>query len=100
MDLSSLIGREPRPCWKYRAGHTVIVRAFDRARSESEAYLFNHAVRSWLFAARIAQLKSIAHDGEVLAVGVLLHDLTLTKEFKRSKTLRSRGCRHRASIRA
>lgn len=60
----------------------VIALAFDRARSESEAYLFNHAVRSWLFAARIAQLKSIAHDGEVLAAGVLLHDVTLTKEFK------------------
>jgi hypothetical protein len=60
----------------------VIALAFDRARSESEAYLFNHAVRSWLFAARIAQLKSIAHDAEVLAVGTLLHDLTLTKDFK------------------
>jgi hypothetical protein len=60
----------------------VIALALDRARSDSEAYLFNHAVRSWLFAARIAQLKSIAHDGEVLAIGTLLHDLTLTKDFK------------------
>jgi hypothetical protein len=60
----------------------VIARALDRARADSEAYLFNHAVRSWLFAARIAQLKSVAHDGEVLAVGTLLHDLTLTKDFK------------------
>jgi hypothetical protein len=60
----------------------VIARALDRARSDSEAYLFNHAVRSWLFAARIAQLKSIAHDGEVLAVAALLHDLTLTNDFK------------------
>src|SRR5262245_11196378 len=60
----------------------VITLALERARSDSEAYLFNHAVRSWLFAARIAQLRSIAHDGEVLAVGTLLHDLTLTKDFK------------------
>ena len=59
----------------------VIALALERARSDSEAYLFNHAVRSWLFASRIAQLKSIAHDGEVLAVGSLLHDLTLTKDF-------------------
>ena len=58
----------------------VIALALERARSESEPYLFNHAVRSWLFAVRIAQLKSIPHDGEVVAVGVLLHDLTLTKE--------------------
>ena len=60
----------------------VVARALERARADSEAYLFNHAVRSWLFAARIAQLRSIAHDGEVLAVGTLLHDLTLTKDFK------------------
>jgi hypothetical protein len=63
----------------------VIALALDRARSGSETYLFNHAVRSWLFAARIAQLKSIPHDGEVLAVGTLLHDLTLTKDFKGSR---------------
>src|SRR5262245_65785529 len=63
--------------------HTpVIALALERARSGSEAYLFNHAVRSWLFAARIAQLKSIAHDAEVLAVGTLLDDLTLTTDFK------------------
>ncbi len=60
----------------------VIALALERARSDSEAYLFNHAVRSWLFAERTAQLKSIPHDGEVIAVGTLLHDLTLTKDFK------------------
>jgi hypothetical protein len=72
---------------RVRAGITVpdslvVAQAVDRARSGSEPYLFNHAVRSWLFAARIAQLKSVAHDAEVLAVGTLLHDLTLTKDFK------------------
>src|SRR5262249_45383604 len=60
----------------------VIARALDRSRSDSEPYLFNHAVRSWLFATRIAQLQSIAHDGEVVAIASLLHDLTLTKDFK------------------
>src|SRR5262245_34083173 len=63
--------------------HTsVIALALERARSGSAPYLFNHAVRSWLFAARIAQLNSISHDAEVLAVGTLLHDLTLTADFK------------------
>ena len=60
----------------------VIALALERARSDSKAYLSNHAVRSWLFAERIAQLKSIPHDAEVIAVGSLLHDLTLTKDFK------------------
>jgi hypothetical protein len=61
---------------------SVIALALERARADSEPYLFNHAVRSWLFAERIAQLKSIAHDAEVIAVGTLLHDLTLTSAFK------------------
>src|SRR5215510_10611959 len=69
------------------AGITVpdtptIALALERARSASEPFLFNHAVRSWLFAERIAQSRSIAYDAEVIAVASLLHDLTLTKDFK------------------
>jgi hypothetical protein len=48
----------------------------------SEPYLFNHVVRSWLFAAQIGQLRNIDHDAEVVAVGALLHDLTLNQRFK------------------
>ena len=44
-------------------------------------YLFNHVVRSWLFAARIGQLRNIEHDAEVVAVGTLLHDVTLNERF-------------------
>ena len=42
-----------------------------------EPYLFNHAVRSWLFAAKIGQLKGIDCDLEVVAVGTILHDIGL-----------------------
>jgi hypothetical protein len=59
----------------------LVSRAFDYARTHSEPYLFNHAVRSWLFAVRLGQLQGIAHDAEVVAVGALLHDLGLTKSF-------------------
>jgi hypothetical protein len=59
----------------------VIARALERARVHSEPYLFNHAVRSWLFAVRLGQLQDTPHDAEVLAVGCLLHDLGLTKDF-------------------
>jgi hypothetical protein len=55
----------------------LITRAMEYARAESEPYLFNHAVRSWLFAVRLGQLQGIAHDAEVVAVGTLLHDLGL-----------------------
>ena len=42
-----------------------------------EPYLFNHSVRSWLFAAKIGQLKGIDCDPEVVAVGTILHDIGL-----------------------
>jgi hypothetical protein len=43
--------------------------------------LFNHVVRSWLFATRLGQLQIITHDAEVVAVGSLLHDITLNERF-------------------
>lgn len=59
----------------------LISRALDLARTHSEPFLFNHAVRSWLFAVRLGQLQGISHDPEVVAVGTLLHDLGLTAGF-------------------
>jgi hypothetical protein len=59
----------------------LISRAIEFARERSEPYLFNHVMRSWLFAAILAQRKQIPHDGEVLAVTTLLHDLGLTDGF-------------------
>jgi hypothetical protein len=60
---------------------SIVERAIDYARQACEPYLFNHVMRSWLFAARIAQLKGIEHDAEVVAVGTLLHDITLNARF-------------------
>src|SRR6476659_1272667 len=59
----------------------LISRGIDFARERSEPYLFNHVMRSWLFAVIIAQRKQIPHDGEVLAVTTLLHDLGLAEAF-------------------
>lgn len=59
----------------------LITRAMDFARTHCEPYLFNHAVRSWLFAARLGQLQGITHDAEVVAVSSLLHDIGLTNSF-------------------
>ena len=56
----------------------LVTRAMELAQAYSEPYLFNHAVRSWLFAVRLGQLQGIPHDAEVVAVGSLLHDLGLT----------------------
>ena len=59
----------------------LVARAIEYARANSEAYLLNHVMRSWLFAVSLAQLKQAAHDPEVLAVATLLHDLGLAKTF-------------------
>jgi hypothetical protein len=69
----------------------LIARAMDHARIHSEPYLYNHAVRSWLFAARLAQLQDVPHDAEVVAVGTLLHDLGLTSHFTGPKRFEIEG---------
>jgi hypothetical protein len=69
----------------------LIGRAMHYARTYSEPYLFNHAVRSWLFAVRLAQLQGIPHDEEVVALGCLLHDLGLTEGFTGSKRFEIEG---------
>ena len=69
----------------------LITRALDYARKHSEPYLFNHAVRSWLFAVRLGQLQGVSHDAEVVAVGSLLHDLGLTNSFMGPKRFEIEG---------
>lgn len=59
----------------------VISRAIEFARERSELYLFNHAMRSWLFAVTLAQRNQTVHDGEVLGVATILHDVGLTEHF-------------------
>jgi hypothetical protein len=59
----------------------LISRAIDYSREHCEPYLFNHGMRSWLFAVILAQLNQSAHDPEVLAVTTILHDLGLEKAF-------------------
>jgi hypothetical protein len=69
----------------------LVTQAIDFARSHSEPYLFNHAVRSWLFAIRLGQLQGITHDAEVVAIGTLLHDLGLTSSFAGQKRFEIEG---------
>src|SRR6185295_19310933 len=69
----------------------LVTRAIDLARAHSEPFLFNHAVRSWLFAERLGQLQGISHDAEVVAVGSLLHDLGLTNGFTGKKRFEIEG---------
>lgn len=56
----------------------LISDAIDYARRICDPYLFNHAMRSWLFAAKIGESKGIDCDLEVVAVGTILHDIGLS----------------------
>src|SRR5262245_37984404 len=56
----------------------LITAAIDHAQRLSEPYLFNHAMRSWLFAELIGRTKGIDYDREVVAIGTILHDIGLT----------------------
>lgn len=56
----------------------VIRSAFDHARRHSPPYLFNHVVRSWLFAVFIGAKDGSVFDEEVVAVSALFHDMGLT----------------------
>ena len=56
----------------------LITAAIEYAQRLSEPYLFNHAMRSWLFAETIGRIKGIEYDHEVVAIGTILHDIGLT----------------------
>jgi hypothetical protein len=53
--------------------------AYAQAEVESEPWLFNHVMRSWLYGAKLAQRRGLAPDAELVAVAVLLHDLGLAR---------------------
>ena len=56
----------------------LITEVLEYAQRLYDPYLFNHAMRSWLFAAKIGQSKGIDCDLEVVAVGTILHDIGLS----------------------
>ena len=61
---------------------TALVRdATELSRSLLEPYLFNHVMRSWLFAILLSEGAKIAPDPELLAVSAVLHDLGLTERY-------------------
>ncbi len=60
----------------------LISSAIKYAHESTDPYLFNHSMRSWLFAVSLADQSPAAYDPEVLAVTTLLHDIGLADAFK------------------
>lgn len=50
-------------------------------KAESPAYLYNHCIRSFLFASELAEARKLTCDREVLFLGCALHDLGLIKKY-------------------
>lgn len=69
----------------------LVARAMEEARALSEPYLFNHAVRSWLFSVQLAELQGASYDEEVVAVASLLHDVGFTKEYQGKRRFEVEG---------
>jgi hypothetical protein len=60
------------------ADNPLITAVIEYAQRLSEPYLFNHAMRSWLFAETIGRIQGMDYDHEVVAIGTILHDIGLT----------------------
>jgi hypothetical protein len=69
----------------------LISAVIEYAQRLSEPYLFNHAMRSWLFAETIGRIKGIDYDREVVAIGTILHDIGLTASVSGSNRFEVNG---------
>jgi hypothetical protein len=56
----------------------LITAVVEYAQRLSEPYLFNHAMRSWLFAEATGRIRGLDYDREIVAIGTVLHDIGLT----------------------
>src|SRR2546422_5949325 len=62
--------------------------AYAQAEAESQPWLFNHVMRSWLYGAKLAQRRGLSPDAELVAVAVLLHELRLVRRGAPRRPLR------------
>lgn len=69
----------------------LITKVIEYAQRLYAPYLFNHAMRSWLFAAKIGQSKGVDCDLEVVAVGTILHDIGLSAAVSGSNRFEVNG---------
>jgi hypothetical protein len=69
----------------------LITAAIEYAQRLSDPYLFNHVMRSWLFAEMMGRVKGIDYDREVVAVGTILHDIGLTASVSGSNRFEVNG---------
>ena len=72
--------------------------ANDLARSVSPPYLYNHAVRTFLFASLAGTATGQKFDAEMLYLACILHDLGLTEKFQGVTAVRDSRRRSREAL--
>src|SRR3989441_6408192 len=72
--------------------------AYAQAEAESQPWLFNHVMRSWLYGAKLAQRRGLAPDAELVAVAVLLHDLRPARGGAPHRPLEGVGAGNRRAL--
>lgn len=71
---------------------TRIAKAADEfSQSVSPRYLYNHAMRTYLFGALVGRAAGLAFDEELLYLASVLHDLGLTERFAGAKPFEIEG---------
>jgi hypothetical protein len=69
----------------------IAKQATDLSREVSPPYLFNHASRTYLFGALMAQSMKLKADLELLYLACILHDLGLTERYMGDKPFEIQG---------
>jgi hypothetical protein len=68
--------------------------ATELVRETSSELLFNHCLRSWHFAALLAERDVVAHDAEVLYLGTIMHDIGLVHGLHEPVRFEVTGANH------
>jgi UTP:GlnB (protein PII) uridylyltransferase len=61
---------------------TIARQATELLLEHGTEFLYNHSIRSFIFAALNGQQKQITHDAELLFVSAVFHDLGLTPHYR------------------
>jgi hypothetical protein len=68
--------------------------ATELVQEASSELLFNHCLRSWCFAALLAERHAVSHDPEVLYLGTIMHDIGLVHGLREPVRFEVTGANH------
>lgn len=89
------VSDNPRRCWSRLDPESIelpdtstVARALELVQESTLLWLCRHSLRTWSWAALLAQADDLRPDAEVLAISCLLHDLALLPTHQSAVALR------------